>query len=357
MRLRFVTTLAVVAAFAVFGADIAHAATAPGKPFRVFASVVGDGSVKVTWVAPTSDGGSPITSYTATASGNDGPSCTWTSGALACTVTGLLNGVTYTFTVKATNHVGTGPASNPSNAVTPTGAPPPPTGVSATAGDQEATVTCSPPVSNGGATITSYTATASPGGAHASAASCPITITGLTDGTAYTFTVTASSSLGTSAASSASNKVTPVDTHPPTAPSGVRGAIVRGGLALSWQGSTDNVGVARYEVYLNGAAILSVAPTSTAALIHTFQPHGQSAFTVTAFDAAGNQSPVSGSVLARPAPYPKGVPKNVPAWSWKLLSWQQHGQKGKRPATAPKHVPAWYAAWKKWRLAPFELVS
>ena len=72
------------------------------------------------------------------------------------------------------------------------------------------------PATNGGAAITSYTATASPGGAHASAPACPITVTGLTDGTGYTFTVTATSSLGTSVPSAASNKVTPVDTHPPT---------------------------------------------------------------------------------------------------------------------------------------------
>ncbi len=80
----------------------------------------------------------------------------------------------------------------------------------ATAGDAQAVVSFTPPASNGGATITSYTVTASPGGRTASGASSPITVTGLTDGTSYTFTVTATNSVGTGPASVASNAVTPL---------------------------------------------------------------------------------------------------------------------------------------------------
>ena len=62
--------------------------------------------------------------------------------ATSVTVSGLTNGTTYTFTVAATNAVGTGPASAASNAVTPTGptVPGAPTGVSAVAGNGSATV-------------------------------------------------------------------------------------------------------------------------------------------------------------------------------------------------------------------------
>jgi fibronectin type 3 domain-containing protein len=323
-------------------------------PTRVFATA-GDARATVTWVAPASNGGSPITSYTVSSSVADEPTCTWSSGPLTCTITGLTNGVSYYFKVTAKNNSGSGPPSNPSNVVTPTGEPPPPTAVSATAGDQQATVTCSPPVSNGGAAITSYTATASPGGAHASAPSCPITVTGLSDGTTYTFTVTATSSLGTSGPSGPSNNVTLVDNQPPSAPSGLAGALSHGALTLSWHASTDNVGVDYYRVYLNGKSILSIAGNTTRATFHAFATHGNSVYRVSAFDAAGNQSGMSGSIVARPTPYPKNAPKDAPRWAWQLLAWQQH-HKGTRPKT-PKHLPAWYAAWKHWRQVPFQLVS
>ncbi len=90
-------------------------------------------------------------------------------------------------------------------AVTP-GAPAAP---SATAGDTQATVTFAAPAFTGGATISSFTATSNPGGFTASGAASPLTVTGLTNGTAYTFTVTATNSAGSGGASVASNSVTP----------------------------------------------------------------------------------------------------------------------------------------------------
>ncbi|MCL1875578.1 MAG: fibronectin type III domain-containing protein [Synergistaceae bacterium] len=83
-----------------------------------------------------------------------------------------------------------------------------PTGVSAIAGNGQATVTFTAPANNG-SPITSYTVTARPGGITATGASSPITVTGLTNGTSYTFTVTATNSVGTGPASTASSSVTP----------------------------------------------------------------------------------------------------------------------------------------------------
>ena len=81
-----------------------------------------------------------------------------------------------------------------------------------TAGNAQASVPFTQPASNGGSTITSYTATSSPGGFTGTltqAGSGTITVTGLSNGTAYTFTVIATNSVGTSATSAASNSVTP----------------------------------------------------------------------------------------------------------------------------------------------------
>lgn len=88
--------------------------SAPGAPTSVTA-VPGEEVATVAWTAPT-DGGSAITQYVATAS--TGQSCT-SDGATTCVVTGLTNHVATTFTVTATNAVGTGAVSAPSPAVTP----------------------------------------------------------------------------------------------------------------------------------------------------------------------------------------------------------------------------------------------
>ena len=85
-----------------------------------------------------------------------------------------------------------------------------PTIGTAIAGNAQASVPFTSPASNGGSAITSYTATSNPDnitGTLTQAASGTITVTGLTNGTAYTFTVTATNAIGTGAASAASNSV------------------------------------------------------------------------------------------------------------------------------------------------------
>ena len=170
----------------------------------------------MTLVPPVSDGGSPITGYTVVSDppgGIDGDAGTT---ALVHTVTGLTNGTPYTFTVTATNAVGPGPASLASNSVTPATVPDAPPAPVAVGGDTLATVTVAPPVSDGGSPITGYTVISDPpGGIDGDAGTTALvhTVTGLTNGTPYTFTVTATNSVGTGAASAASNVVTP---NPPS---------------------------------------------------------------------------------------------------------------------------------------------
>ena len=79
----------------------------PGAPTGVSAVPISGGAV-VSWSAPSTDGGSPITGYSATAS-HGGESCS-TTGALTCTVTGLINSRHYEIRVRAGNIVGFGRA-------------------------------------------------------------------------------------------------------------------------------------------------------------------------------------------------------------------------------------------------------
>ena len=102
------------------------APSAPGAPTGVTATA-GNASAAVSWAAPTNTGGSAITSYTVTpfigSTAQTPVTVTGSPPATSTTVTGLTNGTAYTFTVSATNVNGTGPASTPSNSVTPVAAP------------------------------------------------------------------------------------------------------------------------------------------------------------------------------------------------------------------------------------------
>lgn len=106
-----------------------------------------------------------------------------------------------------------------------------------------ATVAFTAPISNGGSTITSYTATSSPGGVTGTlvqAGSGTITVSGLSASTSYTFTVTATNAIGTGAASAASNSITT-----PVTPPTVIGQAFGGGF-YAGQISTAGTGVADY---------------------------------------------------------------------------------------------------------------
>ena len=169
-------------------------ATVPTAPLEVQATG-GDSSATVTFASAT-DNGSPITGYTVTATDLTSPSNggqTADGSGSPIVVPGLTGGDSYSFSVTATNAVGTGPFSVASNDVIPVAPPTAPQPVSAVAigGGDQATVSFGSPASNGGSPITGYTVTAtdlttpSNGGQTADGSDSPILVPGLTAGDSY----------------------------------------------------------------------------------------------------------------------------------------------------------------------------
>ena len=189
----------------------------PGPPTDVVASP-GNASAALRWTAPGSDGGSPIIGYRITpyVTGVAQTPINTGSTGTTYTVPGLTNGRTYTFTVAAINSSGAGPESVESNAVTPAPpmAPGAPTGVTGTPRDRAVALTWTAPASDGGSPLTGYRIVPYIG-ANAQtpvltgSTSTGFTVTGLTNGTVYTFTVAAINAVGTGAASTPSDPITP----------------------------------------------------------------------------------------------------------------------------------------------------
>ncbi|WP_329426066.1 putative Ig domain-containing protein [Streptosporangium sp. NBC_01495] len=187
--------------------------SAPATPTAPTA-VAGTTSATVSWTAPASNG-SAITGYVVTPylGGVAQSPVSFDASATSRTLTGLTAGATYTFTVAAVNAVGTGSASPASNAVVPYNVPGRPTITAATAGTSSANLTWTAPASNGSA-ITGYVVTpyiagvAQPTQTFSGTATTQ-SVTGLTPGVSYTFTVTAVNAAGPGPASLPSSAVVP----------------------------------------------------------------------------------------------------------------------------------------------------
>ncbi len=207
-------------------------------PTNIDASA-GDSQVLVTWDSPALSDLSSLEGYVVTGT----PSGTCTTSTNSCVVTGLTNGTSYTFTVVA-NYTGgnQSEASATSPTTVPASAPSPPLNVSATATTGQATITWQQPTTNGGSAITGYKATSNPGALSCNTTDLNCTIEGLTNGTSYTFTVTATNAIGESSQSAASSAVTPLAVPEPPENFTVV-STASGEVQLSW-GTPNNGGSA-----------------------------------------------------------------------------------------------------------------
>jgi hypothetical protein len=121
------------------------AMVAPDAPTGVTATAIDSTSATISWTASVGNGGSAINGYTARS--NATQTCTTTS-ATSCVMTGLVTGTAYTFTVVATNGIGTGAASSASAPLT-LSAPTPPSVPSAPAPSAPSSSSSSPTSSSG----------------------------------------------------------------------------------------------------------------------------------------------------------------------------------------------------------------
>jgi hypothetical protein len=265
----------------------------------------GNNQATVQWTAPISDGGKPITGYRITPSLNGTAQAprTFNSTVTTQTVTALTNGLTYTFTIEAINAKGLGLASHPTLPIT-VGAPRAPQAAVASPGNGAANVSWTPPNDNG-SPISLYRVTPyrnglpqqpqyfAPGSARV--------VTGLTNGSLYTFTVAASNSWGTGPSSSAT---APITIGAPTKPTAVTASAGSARATVHWTAPSTANGssITGYLVtpYLGNAAQppRTFASTATTQAITGLQSGTTYKFTVAATNGRGNspQSAASNSI-------------------------------------------------------------
>jgi hypothetical protein len=246
--------------------------------------------------------------------------------------------------VTATNAVGSASAnSNATSAVAAAATAPgaPTIGTATTTGATTATVSYTAPASDGGAAITSYTATSSPGGLTGTlsqAGSGTITVSGLTSGIAYTFTVTATNSVGTSAASGASNSITtyslPVNTVAPV----VSGTATTGYTLTTTNGTwTGTPASFTYSYQWRRAGVNISGATSSSYTLSSLDQGSAVSCVVTATNAGGSTSANSNATSAVVAATTPSAPQNLSVSSITTnsatLSWSEPAVTGGYPIT------------------------
>lgn len=121
-------------------------------------------------------------------------------------------------------------------------------------------------------------------------------VTGLSSGTTYSYYVIAEDAAGNESAQSNVESITTLtDTEAPTAPTGLASSsVAQTSFTLSWNASTDNVGVTGYNVYQDGSYLTSTTATSLG--VSGLSPATTYSYYVTAEDAAGNISATSNNL-------------------------------------------------------------
>jgi len=219
----------------------------------------------------------------------EGKTCT-TDGETTCVVTGLTNGTAYTFSVVATNAVGNSSAAQ-SGSVTLATVPDAPTEVTVERGDKQVTVSWSAPADNDSA-ITSYTVTSAPQGKTCiTNGETTCVVTGLTNGTAYTFSVVATNSVGDGPAAQTESVIPAAVPDAPTEVTVERG---EGQVTVSWTAPTETGGsdITGYTVTASSDNATCATTDATTCTVEGLTNGTEYTFSVVATNAVGD-SPAS----------------------------------------------------------------
>ena len=295
-------------------------ATAPSAP-QSLSATAGNAQVSLSWSAPSSNGGSALTTYTlyrSTISGVLGSALSPSPGlSTNYTDTTAVNGTAYYYVVKASNAIGESPASNEASATPspPATAPSAPQSLSATAGNAQVSLSWSAPSSNGGSALTTYTLYRSTTSGVLGSALSPspglstnYTDTTAVNGTAYYYVVKASNVIGESPAS---NEASATPSPPATAPSAPQSLSATAGnaqVSLSWSAPSSNGGSAltTYTLYRSttsgvlGSA-LSPSPGLSTNYTDTTAVNGTAYYYVVKASNAIGESPASNEASATPS--------------------------------------------------------
>lgn len=293
--------------------------TTPDAPTGL-SGTAGNTQVALTWTAPASNGGMPVTDYVVRISTDDG--ATWSiasdpvTPATGLNVTGLTNGSTYQFKVEAVNVAGASMTTDPTSSLTPLTVPSAPTGLSATPENTQVALTWTAPSGDGGAAITDYTiqVTADAGTTWSAVTHDPdtttsLTVTGLTNGTRYKFKVSAVNVAGTSRPSTQTASVTPRTT--PDAPDAPSLTPENTTLTVAWTAvtgaATGGAQITGYGVTCTDGTTPSTVSASASPAILTSLTNGTAYdCTVMAYNIAG-ASNASSATTATPRTVP-GAP-------------------------------------------------
>ncbi|MGA2835658.1 MAG: putative Ig domain-containing protein [Acidimicrobiales bacterium] len=272
-----------------------------------------NGQIAVSWTVP-GNGGSAITEAQATAFSSltygtqEGTTCTATTqlapgDTASCTITGLVDGTTYYVSIQSENAAGWSSRSTPRVPGTPSVDPGAVSNVTGVAGDGQVALSWTAG-STGGSSITGYTVWYSSGGAYTqfddgTSTATSATVTGLTNGTRYTFEVYATNSGGTGPASAPSAGVTP------EGPSITSSAFGGGEVAVAYTGTpavSGGTGTDTWSVVGGSLPAGLSLDAGTGALSGTPTTPGTSAFNLVVTDGVGGSATQAESMTISSAP-------------------------------------------------------